>query len=95
MNELEPHISRITNKLQLLIKQQDQLRREAERKDAEIRNLELALKSSLEQQSQLEEKVNILQASHGSMDEKSKKNFEKKINQYLKDIDQVIVHLNG
>jgi predicted nuclease with TOPRIM domain len=95
MSELQPTISRIAQKMQQLLKQQDQLRKENEKLRAGIAQKEEELKEERDKSSLLEEKVAILRSAAGNLDEQSKKEFEKKINQYLKDIDRVIVHLNG
>ena len=47
---------------------------------------------------QLEEwaqQISILKVSSGDMSEKDKKQFEKKINQYLKEIDKCISYLEN
>jgi hypothetical protein len=37
----------------------------------------------------------VLHASAGKMEGREKQDLEKKISQYIKDIDKVIAHLNG
>ena len=44
---------------------------------------------------ELDQKVAILKTAAGNMDDKSKKEFDKKITGYIKDIDKVIAHLNA
>ena len=50
---------------------------------------------SLQKINSLETQVSILKTSSGNMNEDEKKNFEKKINQYIKDIDKCITILNN
>ena len=95
MSDLQPYIVRIANKLKLLLKHQDQLRKENERLRAGLAVKEQELGSIKETMAQLEEKLAVMEASAGKMEEKPRQEFEKKINQYIKDIDKVIVHLNG
>lgn len=71
------------------------MRKENEKLKATLAQKEQELNAGLEKARALEEKVSILKTGSGRMDEQSKKEFEKKINQYIKDIDKVIVHLNG
>jgi predicted nuclease with TOPRIM domain len=95
MSDLQPYIVRIANKLKLLLKQQEQLRKENERLRSGISSKESELASIKENMLHLEEKLSVMKASAGNMEDKSRLDFEKKINQYIKDIDKVIVHLNG
>jgi len=95
MSDLQPYIVRIANKIKLLLKHQDQLRRENERLRASLSVKEQELSSLKETMVQLEEKVSVMKAVAGKMEEKPRQELEKKINQYIKDIDKVIVHLNG
>ena len=95
MSDLQPHIVRIANKLKLLLKHQDQLRRENERLRAGLSAKDQELSNLKETMAQLEEKVSVMKAVAGKMEEKPRQELEKKINQYIKDIDKVIVHLNG
>lgn len=95
MPDHQTQIVRIANKIKLLLKNQEQLRRENEKlkssvivKDQEI----VSLKESL---ARFDEKLSVLEAASGKMENKSRQEFEKKINQYIRDIDKVIVHLNG
>ena len=95
MADHQTQIVRIANKIKLLLKNQEQLRRENDKlkssvtiKDQEI----VILKESL---ARVDEKLSVLEAASGKMEGKSKQEFEKKINQYIRDIDKIIVHLNG
>ncbi len=80
--------------MQQLLREQASLLKEADR----LRTLSQAQQATIaqmqERQTALEQQVVILQTAAGQMDDKGKKQFEKRINQYLKDIDQVIAHLN-
>lgn len=95
MSDHHTHIIRIANKLKLLLKQQDQLRRENERLKSAMAAKEEEVALMKETVAQLHEKIAVLNASAGKMEGKEKQDLEKKINQYIKDIDKVITHLNA
>lgn len=94
MSDLQPQIVRIANKLKQLLKQQEQLKKENDKLRAGLAAKEQELLQAKDTIAQMEEKLAVLKASAGRMDEKSKQQFEKKIAQYIRDIDKVIVHLN-
>ena len=90
---LDQQFNIINEKLQQLLKQQARLKKENEQ-----------LKLTLEQQKtdqaktqtrfdELAQQVSILKLAAGEMDEKDKKDFEKKINKYIKEIDKCIAYL--
>ena len=90
MAGLDNHIKRVNDKLQLLLKQYQAVQKENERLKGNVKKLEdknQQLEQSIEQ---FEQKVNILKASAGKMNDADKKTFEKKINQYLKEVDKCI-----
>lgn len=83
----------INDKLQLLVRQQAKLKKENER-------LRLEMEGYKEKESGLEQKINdltqqisILKLAGGDMNDKDKKDFERKINQYVKEIDKCIAFL--
>lgn len=88
------HLANIREKIQLLQKEQFLLMREAEklREQVMVQQEQLALLA--EKNDALQQQVEILRTAAGQNDSEAKKQFEKRINQYLKDIDQVIAHLN-
>jgi hypothetical protein len=88
------HFQQLASKLQHLLKLQEQLLRENERLRQETRQQkEMAFQSQAEIRN-LKEQVAVMQTASGNMDDASRKAFEKRINQYLRDIDKVIAHLN-
>ena len=93
--DLKPQIARIADKLQQIMKQQEQLQKENERLKKQLQMGEMALQNQKELNHSLSQKITVLQASNGNVDEEARKDFERKINQYIKDIDKVITHLNG
>ncbi|HEU4471969.1 MAG TPA: hypothetical protein VFR58_12835 [Flavisolibacter sp.] len=84
----------LNDKLQLLLKQYSRLQRENERLRVELseaRSREMANRHDMDR---LQQQVSIMRISAGEMPESDKKEFEKKINQYLKEIDKCIAFLS-
>ena len=94
MTELELKIKDIQNKLQQLLKQYAALEKENQRLEKELsRNNEQHV-----QQQQiidtLKQQVEIGRISSGKWNDQDKKEFEKRINSYIKEIDQCITLLS-
>ena len=94
MSDLDLHIKRIQEKLQRLLKQYNELQKENS-------NLKKELEKSTAQSSHhqqtidtLKQQVEVLKISSGSWDETDKKEFEKRINHYIKEIDKCIALLS-
>jgi Ni,Fe-hydrogenase I large subunit len=95
MSETANQIKRIQEKLQALIKSQQLLRKENVKLQQELSN---AQKKVTEQQHNLDElrqQVSILKAASGQMNDHDKKEFEKRINSYIKEIDRCISLLSN
>ena len=93
MSEAEVRIRRIQEKVGLLLKQSQELRRENKTLKSE---LEKAAKEATRQHDQvaaLKQQVEVLKIGSGSWDDNDKKAFEKRINQYIREIDKCIVLL--
>ncbi|HMP91313.1 MAG TPA: hypothetical protein PKD90_00440 [Phnomibacter sp.] len=95
MQDVTASFQHLSQKLLLLLKQQDQLVKERDKLQAENESLKQSVAAEQQLAKILEEKLAILQSSNGHMDDTTKKAFEKRINQYIKDIDKVIAHLNA
>lgn len=90
MDNLETNSKVVLDKLQQLLKKFMTLQKENEG----LKN-ELATSQKKENDyklaiDELQQKVNILQASSGQMTHNDQKEFEKKISQYIKEIDKCI-----
>jgi len=90
MSALEQHIKRINDKLQKLLKQYQSLQKENEQLKTTIKGLEDLHSNDLERIIQLEQQAGILKSAAGKMGEADKKQFEKYINQYIREIDKCI-----
>lgn len=95
MATIEEHINNINSKLLLLIKKYAALQKENQILSREIEVFKENEKDSLQKINTLEIQTGILKASAGKMDEKEKLVFEKRINQYLKDLDKCMAMLNN
>lgn len=94
MSTHEQHLKRIQDKLQQLLKQYGALQKENSKLKEELDNAKQ--KSAVQQKSadELKQQVSILKVSAGDMSETDKKEFEKRINGYLKEIDKCIAMLS-
>ncbi len=93
MNTTEQHLKRIQDKLQQLLKQYAVMQKENVRLKDE---LQVAWeKFSIQQKNteELKQQVSVLKLNAGEMNEADKKEFEKRINSYLKEIDRCIALL--
>lgn len=95
MNASIESIQRIGHKLQALIRQRDSLLRENEKLQQDLTQKQQLLDAATDKAILLEDQVVALRAATAQLDEKGKKEFEKKINGFVKDIDKVIAHLQA
>lgn len=84
----------VNDKLQLLLKQLVRVQRENERLRSELEASRSNEQAALQRIDELEQQTAILKYAAGEMDEKDKKEFEKKINQYIREIDKCIAFLS-
>jgi seryl-tRNA synthetase len=90
MSDLEQHIKRINDKLLQLLKNYQQLQKEHSRQAEQIKQLKEVKQKDDLQIEELKQKVSILKAATNTMNEADKKEFEKNINQYIREIDKCI-----
>ncbi len=95
MKTLEEYITSINQRLQQLHKKYTALQKENAILNAELEKCREFEKNSIEKINSLEMQANILKASAGKMNEKEKQNFDRRINQYIKDLDKCIGMLNN
>ena len=94
MSNTEQHLKRIQEKLQQLLKQHASLQKENLLLKQELRNNKKILSSYEENMDNLKQQVEVLKLGNGEMHEGDKKQFEKRINGYLKEIDRCIAMLS-
>jgi CHASE3 domain sensor protein len=90
MSDLENNIKRINSKLQQLLKSYQLLQKDNQRQADLIAALKEAKEKDSQQLIALQEKITILKAATGKMNEADKKAFEKNISQYIREIDKCI-----
>jgi chromosome segregation ATPase len=90
LTTLSENIKRINNKLQQLLKNYQLLQKENQRQTELIATLQQTKEKDKEQIGALQEKISILKAATGKMNEADKKAFEKNINLYIREIDKCI-----
>ena len=91
---VDQHFNIIHDKLQMLLKQQARIKKENERLNAELQTWKEKEESYQQKIHELNEQLQILKLGNGQMDDKDKREFEKKINQYVREIDKCISYLS-
>jgi len=93
MSNTELHLKRIQDKLQQLLKQYAALQKENSRLIQELASAQQKIAAFQINTDELKQQVSVLKLSTGEMSEADKKEFEKRINGYLKEIDRCIALL--
>jgi chromosome segregation ATPase len=93
MSITEQHLKRIQDKLQQLLKQHAAIQKENSTLKKELEASQQKISSQQKNADELKQQVSILKVSAGDMSEADKKEFEKRINGYLKEIDRCIAML--
>jgi hypothetical protein len=95
MSATANQIKRIQEKLQALIKSQQLLRKENVKLQQELSNAQKKVSEQQHNLDELRQQVSILKAASGQMNDHDKKEFEKRINSYIKEIDRCISLLSN
>ena len=90
MAEINDHIKNVNVKLQLLLKQFAAMQQENNQLKKSVADYAVKDKTQREAIDNLKQEQLILKASLDTMNEAEKKDFEKKINGYIKNIDKCI-----
>ena len=90
MSDLEQNIKRINDKLFQLLKNYQLLQKDNKRQSELITTLQEAKEKDKQQITALQEKVSILKATTSKMNEADKKELEKNISRYIREIDKCI-----
>ena len=94
MSGVDQQLVRVNTKIQQLLKQYSLLQKENQKLKAELSETRSLLKQKDEQVEITMLRLEVLKASKGEMTDEEKKSFQKKINQYLKEIEKCIAFLN-
>ena len=90
---VDQQFNTINDKLQQLLKQQARLKKDNERLRTELEVCKEKEDVYQQKIDELAQQIGILKLGAGDMNEKDKKEFEKKINQYIREIDKCIAFL--
>jgi chromosome segregation ATPase len=93
MAAAQEHINIIQQKLSTLIERYNALQRENERLKKNLQESAGELNAVKEKNDQLTLQLNMLKASESEASRESRNALEKKINEYVKEIDKCIAHL--
>lgn len=91
---LDQQFNTIYDKLQQLLKQHQRSRKEIDTLRAALQLEQQKTQTAQEKISELQQQIAILKLAAGDMNEKDKKEFERQITQYVKQIDKAIAYLS-
>jgi len=90
---IELRVRRIQEKLQLLLRQRDLLLKENGKLKEELRQLQRGQGDQIQKLDQLQQQVEIQKVTQTAMSEEEKRALEKKLGQYIREIDRCITML--
>lgn len=93
MSTAETQLKRIQDKLQQLVKQHASIQKENSKLKEELEAAKQKVSAQQKGADELKQQVSVLKLNAGEMSETDKKEFEKRINGYLKEIDRCIALL--
>lgn len=91
--QIEQQISRIGQKLQQLVKRCGELQAENEQLHRQLAESEQRHRAAAEQVAELQQNMLTLKSSLNLLSEEEKKQFEKRLNTYIRDIEKAITLL--
>ncbi len=94
MNQMEEQVKRLNEKLLQLLRQYQSLQKENEKLRQESKQTTERYQALSAQSEKWQQQAEILKLSKEQMSEAEKKAFEKRLNQYVKEIDRCIALLN-
>ncbi len=93
MSNTEQHLKRIQDKLQQLLKQHIAFQKENGKLKEELEAATVKISEQQKIADELKQQVSIMKLNAGEMGDADKKEFEKRINAYVKEIDRCIALL--
>lgn len=91
---VDQQFTALAEKLQQLVQRHQRLERENEALREELRQLRMRDAAWHRKVEELQQQISILKLAAGEMSEADKKTFERKLNQYIKEIDRAIAYLS-
>lgn len=86
-------LQRIQGKLKELLHQQQLLKNQNEQLQASLTVSQQKIREQQQRVEELQQQIAVLKMSPAQLDQQDKKELEKKINQYIKEIDRCIAQL--
>lgn len=93
MTEIGQQLKRINEKLQLILRQNQLLLKENEKLNLDLQQASQTQNDQLKKIDELEQKISVLKMATGQLLETDKKELEKRLNLYIKEIDRCITML--
>jgi len=93
MSNIEAHIARVNDKLQILSKLYATLEKENEKLKQQLVHKEQQEKTASAKVKDLQQQLEIASAVSGVQNDKHKNDLEKRLNTYIKEIDECIAML--
>ncbi len=93
MTEISQQLKRVNDKLQQVLKNNQLLLKENERLSTELQLANETAAEHLKQVDELQQKISLLKMATGQMLETDKKELEKRLNLYIREIDRCITML--
>jgi chromosome segregation ATPase len=94
MLQADQQLERIHQKIQQLLKQQENLNRMNIELRQEVSGLKKQREQQLESIDELQQQLAVLKAAKSELSEEEKKAFEKRLGQYIREIDRCITLLS-
>ena len=92
-NQVDNQIQRIQDKLQQLLRQRDFLLKENAKLKEDLRRVQESQADDIKRLGQLKQHVEVLRVSKTAMSEGEKRELEKRLGQYIREIDRCIAML--
>jgi hypothetical protein len=93
MTQPESQLQRVHEKLMLLIRQHQMLQKENERLKEDLKKIQLYSEGVSREADKFRQQAEVLKLSGREMEESDKKMLEKRLNQYVREIDKCIALL--
>ncbi len=91
---VDQQFNSLNDKLQQLLKQYSRLQKENEKLKEELHEARHRESETRNRIDAFQEQISIMKISTGEMSDRDKKEFEKKINQYIREVDKCIAFLS-
>lgn len=94
MSVVDQQFTALYEKLQQLLRQYNRLEKENEKLQEELNEAKQREGAAHSKVEELQQQVAILKLAAGEMSEKDKKSFDRKLAQYVREIDKAIAYLS-